>query len=187
MKKWPWLTALVVVIIIGGFALAYWASRPVSTESSSTIQKDRTDVLGATNSVATFNSPYFSTQIPENMLLKTSNENSKGPIYANYLFTNVKTSLSDQIAITVGAMGLNSLTETSGVKQRLNEPETYQKVTIENAPQGAVSFKKTEGYETAVFWKQGAKYFAVVVSGPPQRVAELDQMLQTVLTNWSSS
>jgi hypothetical protein len=119
------------------------------------------------------------------MQLKTSNENPHNPIRAGYLFTGTVHSPADQVAITVGTMGLNRLLEIPGVKQRLNDTATYQPTEVTNAPEGAMSFKRTSDYETAVFWQEGNLYVALVVSGSPLRQAELDQTLQSVLTNWS--
>lgn len=178
----------VFIAVIGlGYVGFHWASRPSSTNESRTGSSD-SGVLGTTTDLKPFTSPYFSTQIPADMLVKTSNENPQAAIRAAYLFTSNKTSPGDQAAISIGTMGLNRLSEISGVKQRLNNPALYHSTTIANAPAGAVSFTKadgTDGSETAVFWQEGNLYVAVVVSGSPLRQAELDQTLQSILSNWS--
>lgn len=185
MKRW--LTLLVIVLVVGlvGFGTLRWASTPASTITSSVDNQDPRGVLSANSSVTPFENSYFTTQIPSDLQLKTSNENPAGAIMASYLFTNVKPATSDQVGITIGKMGLNRLSETSGVKQRLNDPGTYQQVVVKGAPEGVISFSKTDGYETAVFWQEGRSFVAVVVSGAPQRQSELDQILQTILSSWS--
>lgn len=179
------ISSLMISVIVIGFGIVHWAGRPSSTSQSNVGNQQDTGVLGSTSDLAPFSSPYFSTQIPGTMQLKTSNENPRNAIRASYLFTGTVHSPADQIAITVGTMGLNRLTEIPGVKQRLNEPATYQSTEVVNAPEGAVSFKRSEGYETAVFWQENDLYVSLVVSGSPLRQAELDQTLQSVLTNWS--
>jgi hypothetical protein len=175
---------MVVVIVLVAVGTIHWASRPSSTSRSS-IGSSNSGVLGSNNAVTPFASSYFNTQLPADMLLKTSNENPHGAIRASYLFTNTKASPSDQVAISVGTMGLNRLAETPGVKQRLNDLSTYQPANVRNAPEGAMSFKRTDASETAVFWQQGKLYVVVVVSGSSTHQTELDQALQTILTNWS--
>lgn len=184
MKR-RWLAIATFLVVIGiGYAGIHWANQPTSTSQSHTGKTDAA-VLGSSSDLKPFVSPYFSTQIPADMLQKTSNENPRAAIRASYLFTSSKTSPGDQAAISVGTMGLSQLSEISGVKQRLNDPDMYQPTTIANAPQGAVAFTRSESYETAVFWQENNSYVAVVVSGSPLRQAELDQTLQAILTNWS--
>ncbi len=185
MKRRLIVASFIILVAIVGFNVIHWASSPSSTKQSSLGGKQDSGVLGSTSDLTPFTSPYFTTQIPSTMRLKTSNESSSNPVRAGYLFTSTVSSPADQIAITVGTMGLNRLSEISGVKQRLNNPSTYETTEVPNAPEGAMSFKRTSDYETAVFWQEDDLYVALVVSGSPLRQAELDQTVQSVLTNWS--
>ncbi len=186
-KRWVALT-IIFIIGLGVFGVMQWASKPASTQRSSVGGPSDAGVLGSSSELKPFSSPYFNTQVPADMILKTSSENPRAAIRASYLFTNSKMSPGDQAAITVGTMGLNRLTEIPGVKQRLNDSAKYEAITIPNAPEGAMSFKKvnsTEGYETAVFWQENDLSVSLVVSGSTLRQSELDQTLQSILTNWS--
>lgn len=185
MKRGLPLLAVSIVVVVVGIGIVHWANRPSSTQHSNVGNTTDSGVLASNSDLAPFASTYFSTQLPADMQLKTSNDNPRGAIRATYLFTNTKASPSDQVAITIGTMGLARLSEVAGVKQRLNDPAVYQVVSVSNTPQGAISFKRNDVYETAVFWQQDNLYVAVVVSGSSVHHADLDQAVQTILTNWS--
>lgn len=172
---------LLLVTGIGLGAYSWWHSPSTSSGADRTVSEVR-NVLGTETALKPLQTKYFSTSIPASLKSKTSTETQT---YANYLLTSSTVRISDQIGISVAALGNNSLDELPAVKLRLSQPTTYLPVQASYLPDGAYAFTDEAGYETSVFWKHDGMYAAVVSSGTSARRAELDQALQVIVSSWN--
>lgn len=180
-KKSIALTISPIIIICGVAYFAHWVNGPAST-SVGTVSSG--DVLSTQITLKEFGSAYFTTLVPDTMQLKTKEENHRATTVGNYLLKNSNVKASDQLAITIGQPGQESLETISHVTIRKMNPEEYKRTTVPNMPSGAIAFQKQNTYEKSVFWIKDGYYIAVVVSGTPLRSNILDQTLQAVLVNW---
>lgn len=182
MKKKIFIAAICLLIFGGAFWFYKWSNSPAST--SDAISAGSRDVFGSQIKLTSYSGQYFTTQIPSTMLLKTSTENSSSPTPGLYLFKHSDIGIGDQLGITIGTMQSPSLDEVSAVKLRATQPDRYRKSNLENSPEGAIVFNTTDDFETSIFWSNGSKYAAVVVSGSSLRQAELSNVVGSVIANW---
>lgn len=181
VKKIIWISTFIGVGTAAA-SIYIWSSRPVTTTASTT--GTESNVRGSQISLSAYSGQQFSTQIPSTLALKTSSENKNGSISGQYLFVNRDKNQADQLAITIGTTQGADVREISAVKLRLMETETYEPVTLDYAPPGALGFQKKNGYEVSLFWRQDSRYAAVVVSGSILNKADLDEVSRTVINNW---
>jgi hypothetical protein len=170
-----------IAVILGGYGFYEWSQRPVV---STVNNQDLSGVLSANTVLEPLETSLFTTKVPDYMHKKSSSESQKGPVIASYLLSNARQEFTDQTGITVGRLGSDALSEVSGVKLRLSQPEIYEQANLGWVPEGAVVFSRKDEYEKSIFWKNNARYVSVVVSGLPARQAELDQQLSAIVQNW---
>jgi hypothetical protein len=181
---------MVSVALLGGVGLGLlglnrWMNSPAATTTATLASSQAQGVLGSSAELQPFETAYFTTEIPASLRSKTSTENSRGAIMGSYLWGAIKPTLDDQVGVTIGKLGSSTLGELSAVKLRQNNTALYVAAPLEGAPAGALVYRRTDTYETAVFWQQNDRYASVVVSGQQQRAAELDQTVHAILGNWS--
>ena len=171
------LLASVLVVSFG----IWWNSpeRTIPVVSSNTTQ-----VLGSETSTSPLDTSYMSTVFPGRLHIKSSNENAASAIVGQYLLTSKDLQLNDQVGITIGKLNNDTIDNISPVQLRLRHPETYQQSSLADAPEGAIVFISSNGYEKSVFWAHDGLYSGVVVSGTVGRIAELNEILTTVVFNW---
>lgn len=183
MKKYI-LSLAALSLIVTGVVAYRWFNVAATTTSSVQVETTTTDVLSSETALKDWQTPYFLTKQPASLSVRSSSENPKGPVYGSYLLGGTSTMQSVQLAVTVAALGRNTLAEISGVKVRSTQPTIYAPDQRSYVPTDALVFSRQDAYETAVFWSAGTKYVSVVVSGPVQHKAELEQALQVVVSNW---
>lgn len=158
-----------------------WSHRPSTTSSSN----QSADVLGESNSLNPFDSMYFQTQILSNFQLKRKSEDIQKHIVGSYLFSDTKAINSDQLAITVGLLGNDKLSDTSAIALRRTDTQQYKSISLNSLPQGGYAFERISGeYEKSVFWNNDRYYASVVISGTPLRKEQLDRAIEQAITNW---
>lgn len=175
------LTGFAGLLVGAGIFFAQWSNSSVSTTKS---DRNDSEVLSSQITLMPFSATYFSTLIPDTYIVKSQIENARIPIMGSYLFKDSNVTISDQLAVTIGKPGGESITGIAPVKLRASKPNEYTRATFPNMPNGAIAYQRINEYEKAVFWMKDSRYIAVVVSGSPQRLPQLDQTLQAVLANW---
>ena len=175
-------------VLIGGIGIGgylWWNGTNATTDVVYGAQNDST-VLGSETSLASWTSSYFKTRVPGNLQLRTNTENSNASIMGSYFWNDISSRQADQLAVTIGTLHNNSLSEISTAKLRLNDPTDYVVTHNNFAPAGALGFIKNSGgdYETSLIWQNGSHYAVVVASGSSARKAELDQDLANIVANW---
>lgn len=182
MKRLAVFICIVCLTLVGLWGYAWWHS-PAETKNSSAFQTEK-EVLGSDRTLTSWNAQSFTTRYPGDLRIITSNEIAHGITTGQYLLGSTTPNKTDQLAVTVGQMSNASLTELPAVKLRQQRSEVYQSLMLPFTPSGGEAFSTYEGYEIALFWKNGPNYAAVVVSGSSAREAELQEALEAVVTNW---
>ncbi|MCA9327578.1 hypothetical protein KDA14_03555 [Candidatus Saccharibacteria bacterium] len=126
----------------------------------------------------------FTSRYPSNLRVITTNEVAQGITVGQYLLGSTNLRVTDQLAVTVGELGDINLADLPAVKFRATHPDAYEPTTRSFMPSGGVAFSRIDHYETAVFWQNGGRFAAVVVSGSSARQAELEQELASVIGEW---
>jgi hypothetical protein len=183
MKK-GLLGILVAILLTSGVWIYQWWHQPASTASVSTSQQTQSDVLGSETKLQSWRTAYFMTSFPVSYRLLSSDEVSQGLTTGQYVLSSISFKQTDQVAVTVGRLGNLSLQELPVLKVRLLKSDLYQPVSPSYLPSGGLAFASANPYETSLFWRQGDQYAAVVISGSSSRQPELEQALETVVTNW---
>lgn len=171
------------ILLLGGIWLYTWWHSPAETKKF-TAGNQTQDILGSETTLTSWSTASFATRYPANLRLITSNEVAHGNTSGQYVLGSVSLRQTDQLAITVGPLQYMALSDLPAVKLRQQRVGAYQPTERSFVPEGGLVFSGTGEYETAVFWRQNDRYAAVVVSGSSVRKAELEQALQTVVTNW---
>lgn len=184
MKRTVTISAVVLVLLGGGIWLYTWWNGPAETREFTAGDQTTQGVLGSETTLVPWRAKSFTTQYPNNLRVITSNEVAQGMTTGQYLLGAVSLKETDQLAVTVGTISNMTVEDLPSVKLRRLQTDSYEPTTRSFAPDGAVVFQSKETYETALFWRQGTRYAEVVVSGSSARSAELEQALQTVVTNW---
>lgn len=183
MKRWMLL--LFVVLFLSGSVWGYhWWHGPAQSATVTTSDQTEQGVLGSESKLLPWQTEYFATRYPSNLRVLTSNEIAQGLTLGQYLLGSTSLEQTDQLAVTVGNLQGLRLAELPAIKLRQQQTGTYQATTRSFTPSGGFVFSRSDTYETAVFWQEGGRYAAVVVSGSSVRQAELEQSLQAVITDW---
>lgn len=180
MKKL--LVITILVLAVGSIVAVNWLRQP----NEGVIQsKSNIDVLSATKTNVDFQSNLFSTAIDSSLRIKSSNEDSSGPIFNQYLLTSKNDGEDSQIAITVADMDTD-INEVSPAKFRLLDVDQYQQSSVTFAPEGSLVFIKNSSsiYEIAIIMNNGDYYSAVVGSGTAANKESIDELIYDVVTNW---
>jgi hypothetical protein len=182
MKRLVFIACGALLIIGTIWAYVWWHS-PAETKHFTASTETR-DVLGSESTLATWNTQYFTTRYPNDLRVITSNEVAHGPILGQYLLGSTVMNRTDQLAVTVGTLEGSTFDELPAVKLRHQRTDVYQPVRLSFVPLNGVAFRAVDGYELSIFWPQGTRYAAVVVSGSSAREAELEQALEAVVMDW---
>lgn len=180
------IAGLFVGVVVGlcAWGIVWWNS-PANTQHYTS--KSDTSVLGNEVKLLSWRTRYFSTRYPSTLRTINSNEVARGNILGQYLLGSISLEQTDQLAVTIGKMGGLTLDEIPAVKLRAQQTDSYYPSNLSYAPRGSVVYSSSNSYETAVFWQYDAdKYAAIVVSGSSVRQAELETVLESILTNWQS-
>lgn len=173
------------LIILGSFVwLLYWWQSPAETTDYSSAGQTEAGVLGSEVELVSWRTKYFATSYPATLRVVTSNELTHGSTFGQYVLGSVSPKQTNQLAITVGPLQGTTLRELPAVMMRQQQTELYRPTSRTYVPIGGLAFTSTQDYETAVFWQEGNRYVAVVVSGSAMWQAELEDALQTVITYW---
>lgn len=183
MKRLILICAGGLLLIAGVWAFWWWQS-PAETRDFTSDEQTSQAVLGSEVNLVSWQTKHFTTRYPDNLRVITSNELAHGNTSGQYLLGAVSLKQTDQLAITVGTLEGSTLRELPAVRLRQQHTETYQPADRSFLPDGGLVFSSTKEYETAMFWRHGSSYAAVVVSGSAVRQAELEEALQAVVTNW---
>lgn len=172
-----------MLIFISVTWLYHWWHSPAESVTITSADQVNQGVLGSESTLADWQTEYFTTRYPGNLRIISTNEVAHGITLGQYLLGAVSLNQSDQLAVTVGKLQ-TPLSQLSSVVLREQQSDVYARTDKTYAPAGAYVFTKENPYETSIFWQHGNEYAAVVSSGSPVRRAELEQALQSVVTNW---
>ena len=176
------LIAIIFTILAGVGYIYYWASSPatskiITTSTASSVQTLKDQKVSLAN---------FSTVADGDMRIQQDKIGNGSPIFEQVVMLSNNVQAGDQVAITIGTLDSGGLVESSGIKLRTIQTDNYKPLrSFNSAPEGAIMFAKQNGYEKSVFWSNGNKYAAVVVSGNVARSNQLDALLAKVLKNWT--
>ena len=171
------------LLLIAGLWSYMWWHSPAETKHITTAQTTK-DVLGSERALTSWTTQHFTTRYSSELRILMANEVAHGLTTGQYLLGSTSLNKTDQLAVTVGQLNSTSLEELPAVKLRQQRTDTYQLATVPFTPPGGQVFSTVEGYELAMFWKEGSSYAAVVVSGSSARQAELQEALEAVVANW---
>lgn len=182
-------TARLAVIVIclsllaAGTSFFAWSRQPAR---GVVLQNEKgTDVKGSSSTQEYFETSLFITKAPSNLKMKVKNEVASPSILGQYLLADKDVYISDQLAITIGVATNNDISQVSPVQFRRTQPQEYTETALVSGfPEGSISFIKESDFEKSIFWIQGGKYVAVVVSGGIQNRADLEESLRVVVSNW---
>ena len=180
MKKLFVITIL--VLAVGSIATVNWIRQP---NDGSIESKPNIEVLSATKTNVDFQSMLFSTTINSSLRVKSSNEDSSGPIFNQYLLTSKNDGDDSQIAITIANMD-SEINEVSPAKFRLLDVNQYQQSSVAFAPEGSLVFIKnsSSNYEIAIIMSNSDYYSAVVGSGTAANKERIDELIYDLIKNW---
>ena len=182
MKRVAIIISSVLIALVGVWGYRWWNS-PAETKNSSALQTEK-EVLGTKRTLSPWNTQSFATRYPSDLRIITTNEIAHGITTGQYLLGSTTPNITDQLAVTVGRLSNASLEDLPGVKLRQQRTDVYVETTMQFTPPGGQVFSAVEGYELAMFWKDGSNYAAAVVSGSSAREAELQEALEAVVANW---
>jgi hypothetical protein len=178
------LLGLALVIVLSAGAIGYHLFTTAATTSFSVKpQQSTTDVLGSETSLHSWQTDQFTTQIPTWLHVASSTDDRSDPLSGTYILSGGREK-NGQIAISIAALGNNTLSETPAVRLRTNRPTEYTPINLAAAPDGAVTFSHSGNYETSVFWQHQGHYISVVASGSSDVQADVQTALDAILTNW---
>lgn len=161
-----------------------WWNKPSFASGLEQTTQGQNDVLGSQTTLQKWRTDYFTTLIPTNLQLKTSDQDTSKSIEGSYLLGNTEPQMDEQVGITIGRVGNGTLQETPAVKLRLNNPEVYAPTSVNYAPADSLVFTKVGSFEQSVFWQHGNRYAAVVVSGTSIDQTGMDQIAANIISNW---
>ena len=182
MKRYIFLGVGLVVVGLSVWGYIWWHS-PAETKEFTT-KSTAEKVLGSEQTLTDWNTSYFSTRYPSDLRIITSNEVAHGITSGQYLLGSISLDRTDQLAVTVGNLGGLALDELPAIKFRKQNQDTYQSISEPFTPEGGIAFEAPKNYEISVFWKNGGRYAAAVVSGSSARQENLQQQLEAVVKNW---
>lgn len=182
MKRYILPAVGLVLVGFGVWAYIWWHSPSETKQFTAKNTAER--VLGSEVTLIDWDAQYFTTRYPSDLRIVTSNEVPHGLTTGQYLLGSTVMNRTDQLAVTVGKLDGLSFEELPAIKLRRLKSDVYQPSSIAFAPEGSMAFTANNEFETSVFWAQGERYAAVVVSGSVVRATELRQQLEAVLTNW---
>lgn len=169
-----------VVFLVAGNALYAWLNLPVASTGKSALTAEKPGAAASTTAIQT---DYFNTSV-DNMNLRPR-QAPAGNTLVSVLAGSTRPIDGDNLAIAIKPLPSGGVMEVSDVNYRLHTPETYQRITDDPLlPKGAVMFRATDKYEVSLFWPHGDSYAAIVLTGRPDRPAQLEQHLKTILDNW---
>ncbi|MBL8122071.1 hypothetical protein JNM87_04965 [Candidatus Saccharibacteria bacterium] len=183
MKKAALVVVVLAVLCTGGWLYWWWHGPAYGTVTQSN-NSDETAVLGSDEVLISWQGPFFTTRYPSTLRLLTSNEIAQGNMQAQYLLSAVTPTHQDQVAVTVGRLGVLRLDELPAVKLRRMQSDVYSESSRSFAPDESIVFTKTKDFETGIYWADGDRYAEVVASGSSTRRAELENALEVVMTSW---
>ncbi len=188
MKKSSLIVAVacstVIASAIGAFFI--WQNQPSKGVISQTATPG-TDVKGSVSTVEELSTQLFDTKITSNFRMRNRNEVPTTSIYGQYLLSDKDAYISDQLAITIGAVKSNSINDVSPVQFRRASPEKYTLGEPDSGfPANSIIFLWEDGYEKSVFWVEDGEYIGVVASGSAARQIQLNNSLSVLVSNWRS-
>lgn len=179
MKKLISSLALILSLLV--IYPAYrWATNP---QIGTTTNTQSNSVLGEANELKNLSTGYFSTVYPSNLVLKTNDESTNGPIFGQYLFVSKEPKNQLQIGITVGQ--LETITDdVSQVQMRDRNPARFTETSRPYAPIGAKVYedKIPETYALTVVWPVNDYYFSITGSGAQDQKATIDEYLEVIIS-----
>lgn len=175
--------SIVGLVALGSYAYS-WANNPSVTSGSAAPALAASSANNRANQA--LDTTYFSTVLPDDVLVRTKNEVAHGNILLQLLATNRTGQVDDQLGLTIGSLNGQPLSELSSVRLRLGDTKNYRQIAPDQTTAQAISFERTgETYEKAVFWPGGnGLYAAVVVSGTMDRSSYLNYLMSTILVGW---
>lgn len=181
MKKYIIIGFFLTTLILGTIFFL-WANQPNEGSFDTNSTKD---VLSASKTTEQLQTTLFNTLFDSELRLKTSNQDSNGPIFMQYLLSSKNTRDSNQIGITIG-QGEASVEDTAPAKYRLLESSQYQTPSLSFAPVNSLTFSKSSetGYEIAIIWQNKGLYSAVVGSGTLADRTSINEQISDVISNW---
>jgi hypothetical protein len=185
-RKKPLIALAVLMIAAAGFWLfSSWASGPVSVSPTEPVAA----AVAATETIppVAISTPYYTSQMPGQLSVKSNNTQQQGPLLAQFLASSKQADMThagDQLAITVGQAPASGLPGTSEISYRSHYPDLYSKSSLDFVPAGAIVYTRQDPYEIGVFWLHGPRYVALVASGAADRSDSLKGSLKMVLDKW---
>lgn len=175
---------IIAVLVFGGMGgLYYWATQPAV--SSSVSNSSGAAVMGEKIAIhnTKLTTKFFSTKINDAYVQREHTDRLSAGILDRYLFVSPVEAGSDQVAVTIGALPADGLRGISDVVFRQRNPDVYEPIAV--GPAGSVAFVSEQaGYEVSVFMSHDGMYAAVVLSGRPDRQAEIYNQLTTMVADW---
>jgi hypothetical protein len=173
-----------ILVSAGLIVFNSWANSPA--RSVGVVQRNDGEVAGESVTLSTkpFGTAFFKTAVPINFALKSSIEQTEGPVLVQSLFSGASSSpgsrIADQLAFTVGVLPPEKLDGVSAVMMRSRTGEVYSPVVLDWLPVGARAFTKL-----SVFFASDTRYAAVVVSGSPDRMSQLQEVVKNIYQSWN--
>lgn len=168
-----------VVLIAAAVFGFLWMNQP--SVSRQTVEYTP-EVKAATTSG--FRARYFSTELPDSLVLRSKVEDNAQGALARYMFQNSRVGDSRQLAITVSTLPTGGLAEVADVNFRVHNTERYSEFSLPDTTTGARAFRATDGYEVAVFYPNDGVYASIVLSGRVESTDELDADYLAILSHW---
>lgn len=181
MKKSRLLLVGSVPLLIGAVIAVFAFNGPAQGSVNNPSKDELNVVKGESVTLKTFTTTYIDIQLPDRLLLKTSNESKGAGIYAQYLFSDSRFGSRQQVGVTIGHLNGLTLKEVPFVKQRAIDPEQYIRLA-EN--ETAVTYKTVSSDEYMTTILHGNDYLTVASSGTSDESADLqgitDQAIRSI-------
>lgn len=178
-KKVVIIIAVFVVVAIGIFIIYKWAN-------SSTKEVAITPNLESsqkTNPPISVDNQWFKTEIPAGFKQDKYVENPVVGTFLQSLYSGSEYT-KGQIAISIRSLPSDGLAGVPDYANRLKATEQYKQVAFGGWPVDALTFVKSEGYETTVFWVNKDIYAIISASGGMQTKTDTNTALASVLDQW---
>lgn len=171
------LGSSIVVTLLAGGALHYWATQAVSVRPVARHGAD-TPTASVNTVLAT---AYYTVTIPDAYTLREQHDDD-GKVVSSLLATK-STQGGGQLAITIAELPSGGLNEAADIISRRERENLYDEAMLDGMPAGAIVFRSRQSNEVGVFWPYGNHYASVVLSnngvGSDQANGHLTDMLRS--------
>ncbi len=186
--KWSLFAGLIIILLTIFVFFTLWADKSVSTKPNiSSVQGITTG-----NTVKLYQNSYFSTMVPDYLLIKhqdlTSHGNTLLQVFMSGSLNSTNRGDSDQLGITVGKLPTDGLLNNPDIQLRNRNPDIYVKQDSSSYPTDSLVFVKSQAsYELSIFWSHKSKFAAVVLTSTVSRSNQLEQEAKNIISNWQWS